>query len=181
MANACPYAALEETEAATTANQHAAMTTAALNERCWDSNRDHYTYLYSSEQSPDTTLSVGAILPLILARTPKDRITSVMERYFTDVNHFWRPYPVPRVSASESSYDAESEAMIRRGPIYMNLNWLLTRGFKTHGYTEEAKTISERSKEAAFKDFREFYSPQPGSGMRGAKFGWATAAVEIDA
>ena len=147
----------------------------------WDSNRDHYTYLYGSEQSPDTTLSVGAILPLILARTPKDRIASVMERYFTDVKHFWRPSPVPSVSASESSYDAESEAMIRRGPIFMNLNWLLTRGFKTHGYTEEAKRISERSKEAAFKDFRKFYSPETGSGIRGAKFGWATAAVEIDA
>ena len=78
----------QKTEAATTANQHAAMTIAPLNERCWDSNRDHYTYLYGAEQSPDTTLSVGAILPLILARTPKDQIASVMERYFTDVKLF---------------------------------------------------------------------------------------------
>ena len=181
MANACPYAALKKIEAATTANQHAAMTTAALNEQCWDSNRDHYTYLYSSEQSPDTTLSVGAIFPLILEGTPKDRIASVMERYVTDAKHFWRPFPVPSVAASESSYDAESEAMIWRGPICMNLNWLLARGFKSPGYTEEAKTISERSKEAAFKDFRESYSPETGRGMRGTRFGWATAAVAIDA
>ena len=88
---------------------------------------------------------------------------------------------MPSVSALESSYDAESEAMIRCGPIFMNLNWLFTRGFKTHGYTEEAKRISERSKESPFKDFRKFNSPETGSGIRGAKFGWATAAVEIDA
>ena len=138
-------------------------------------------YLHGSEQAPDTTLSVGAIFPLILEGTPKDRIASVMERYVTDPKHFWQPFPVPSVAASESSYDAESEAMIWRGPICMNLNWLLARGFKSHGYTEEAKTISERSKEAAFKDFREFYSPETGRGMRGAKFGWATAAVAIDA
>jgi len=175
------HGALEETEAATTANQHATTTTAALNERCWDSNRGHYVYLHGSEQSPDTTLSVGAIFPLILEGTPKDRIASVMERYVTDAKHFCRPFPVPSVAASESSYEAESEAMIWRGPICMNLNWLLTRGFKSRGYTEEAKTISERSKEAAFKDFREFYSPETGRGMRGTKFGWATAAVAIDA
>jgi hypothetical protein len=104
-----------------------------------------------------------------------------MERYVTDPKHFWRPFPVPSVAASESSYDAESEAMIWRGPICMNLNWLLARGFKSPGYTEEAKTISERSKEAAFKDFRESYSPETGRGMRGTRFGWATAAVAIDA
>jgi neutral trehalase len=60
------HAALEDTEAAATANQHAAVTTAALNERCWDSNPGHYVYFHGAEQSPDTTLSVGAIFPLIL-------------------------------------------------------------------------------------------------------------------
>ena len=49
------------------------------------------------------------------------------------------------------------------------------------GYSEEAGIIADRSKETAFKDFREFYSPETGRGMRGTKFGWATAAVAIDA
>ncbi len=104
-----------------------------------------------------------------------------MERYVTNPDHFWRPFPVPSVAASEDSYDAESEAMIWRGPICMNLNWLLARGFKSHGYLGEARVISERSKEAAFKGFREFYSPETGRGMRGTRFGWTTTAVAIDA
>ena len=62
----------------------------------------------------------------------------------------------------------------------MNLNWLLSRGLKSHGYVSEAKIIAERSKEVAFTDFREFYSPETGRGMRGTLFGWATAAVAID-
>jgi hypothetical protein len=170
-----------DSEAAIIAGEQAAKTTASLNERCWDSERGHYTYLHGADQHPDTTLSVGAIFPLILQGTPKDRIASVMEQYVTNPDHFWRPFPVPSVAASENSYDAESEAMIWRGPICMNLNWLLARGFKSHGYLNEAKVISERSKEAAFKDFREFYSPETGRGMRGTRFGWATAAVAIDA
>jgi hypothetical protein len=103
-----------------------------------------------------------------------------MERYVTNPDHFWRPFPVPSVAASEPTYNAESESMIWRGPICMNLNWLLARGFKSHGYTRESELIAARSKEVAFKDFREFYSPETGRGMRGTKFGWATAAVAID-
>ena len=172
--------ALEQEELSASAGEYAAKTTAALNERCWDDQRGHYVYLHSAEQIPDTTLSVGAIFPLILAGNPNDRIASVMERYVTNPDHFWRPFPIPSVAASEDSYDAESEAMIWRGPLCMNLNWLLARGFKSHGYEEVSRTISERSKEAAFKDFREFYSPETGRGMRGTMFGWATAAVAID-
>ncbi len=169
-----------DTDSATTARTHAVDTTAALNERCWDSERGHYTYLYGADRHPDTTLSVGAIFPLILQGAPKERIASVMERYVTNPEHFWRPFPIPSVAASEDTYDAESEKMIWRGPLCMNLNWLLARGFKSNGYPDAARTIAERSKEAAFKDFREFYSPETGRGMRGTKFGWATAAVAID-
>ena len=174
------HEAVGDPDAAATASDHATKTTVALNERCWDSERGHYVYLHGANKSPDTTLSVGAIFPLILSGIPGDRIASVMERYVTDPDHFWRPFPVPSVAASEPSYNAESESMIWRGPICMNLNWLLARGFKSRGYAEQARLISERSKEAAFKDFREFYSPESGRGMRGTRFGWATAAVAID-
>ena len=133
-----------------------------------------------SDQIPDRTLSVGAIFPLILKDAPADRVASVMERYVTASKHFWRPFPVPSVAASEKSYDPEGESMIWRGPTCMNINWLLARGFTANGYTEEAKVISDRSKEVALRDFREFYSPETGKGIRGTKFGWATAAVAID-
>ena len=166
--------------ASASASENARKTTTALNERCWDAERGHYTYLTGARQVPDTTLSIGAIFPLILRDAPADRISSVMERYVTAPEHFWRPFPVPSVAASEPTYDAESEKMIWRGPICMNLNWLLARGLKFHGYAAEVRTIADRSKEAAFNDFREFYSPESGRGIRGKKFGWATAAVAID-
>jgi len=73
---------------ASTAHAESAKTTAALNESCWDSDRGHYTYLHGADQVPDTTLSVGAIFPLILQDAPKDRVASVMERYVTNSEHF---------------------------------------------------------------------------------------------
>jgi glycogen debranching enzyme len=174
------HEAVGDSASAASAAGQAAKTTAALNERCWDAERGRYTYLAGADQVPDTTLSVGAIFPLILQDAPKDRVAGVVERYLTATEHFWRPFPVPSIAASEPSYDAEGEKMIWRGPICMNLNWLLARGLKAHGYNAEAGTIADRSKEAASKDFREFYSPETGRGMRGTEFGWATAAVAID-
>ena len=174
------HEAIGELECAYTAARHAEKTTAAINEYCWDDQLNHFIYLHGANQTPDTTLSVGAIFPLILRGTPKDRIARMMEQYVTNPDHFWRPFPIPSVAASEKSYDSESEKMIWRGPICMNLNWLLSRGLKSHGYVSEAKIIAERSKEVAFTDFREFYSPETGRGMRGTLFGWATAAVAID-
>ena len=173
--------AVGDAGSAASAGAHSAKTTAALNDRCWDGQRTHYTYLLGAAREFDTTLSVGAIFPMILQDAPRDRVASVVERYLTAPEHFWRPFPVPSVAASEPSYDAESEKMIWRGPICMNLNWLLARGLKANGYLAEARTIADRSKEAAAKDFREFYSPETGRGMRGTEFGWATTALAIDA
>jgi glycogen debranching enzyme len=173
------HEALGDTSGRESAARQGEKTTSALNERCWDLERGHYTYLIGAGRSPDTTLSVGAIFPLILRDAPKDRVAGVVEQYLTAEKHFWRPFPVPSVAASEPAYNPESEKMIWRGPICINLNWLLARGLRAHGYVNEARTIADRSKEAALKDFREFYSPESGRGMRGTEFGWATAAVAI--
>ena len=169
-----------DSEAASDASQKAEVTTAALNEHCWNSELGRYVYLTGSDQIPDRTLSVGAIFPLILKDAPVDRVASVMERYVTAGEHFWRPFPVPSVAASEKSYDPEGESMIWRGPTCMNINWLLARGFAANGYSEEARIIADRSKEVTSRDFREFYSPETGKGIRGTEFGWATVAVAID-
>ena len=169
-----------EADLAQSARSRAQQTTAALNEQCWSETKQHYTYLYYNDHKVDETLSVGAIFPLMLEGNPSDRNSTVMERYVTNSEHFWRQFPIPSVAASEPSYDPDGEAMIWRGPLCMNLNWLLARGFSKNGFTEQARVISERSKEAAYRDFREFYSPEDGHGMRGTQFGWATAAIAID-
>ena len=63
----------------------------------------------------------------------------------------------------------------------MNLNWLLSRGLRRHGFDSVAQEIETKSIEMASRDFREFYSPLTGRGMRGTDFGWATVAVDMPA
>jgi len=86
---------------------------------------------------------------------------------------------VPSVAASKETFDPEGEAAIWRGPACLNLNWLLARGLRQHGFDDAAYHIEQKSLAMASRDFREFYSPLSGRGLRGANFGWATVAVDM--
>lgn len=154
-------------------------TTQALNDHCWDASLGRWVYLRGAQKIPDYTLAVGSIFPIIINGQAAGQVAEVVERYLTNEDEFWTPYPVPSVALSEPTFDPEGESTIWRGPVCMNLNWLLARGLRRHGFTDVAAEIEAKSIEMIGRDFREFYSPLTGRGMRGTDFGWATAAVDF--
>lgn len=153
--------------------------TAALNKACWDDERQQYVYLWGRDRNRTTILAAGSVFPAILEDTPADRAEAVIDRHIANPEEFWTPLPMPSVAASEPAFDAYGEKMIWRGPVCMNLNWLMARGLRSRGRDDLARDIARRSRTAAFADFREFYSPLTGRGMRGTHFGWGTAAVDM--
>ena len=154
-------------------------TMSALNEHCWDDESGRWIYLRGASRQPVYSLSVGSIFPLIVSSQEQGKVAEVVHRHLTNEAEFWTPYPVPSVAASEPEFDAEGESTIWRGPVCMNLNWLLARGLRRHGFTDVAEVIEQKSIEMASRDFREFYSPLTGRGLRGTDFGWATVAVDM--
>ena len=172
---------LDQNEESRTAREMRITTMEALNEQCWDASLGRWIYLRGAERIPDYTLAVGSIFPLIIGGQDSVKVAEVVERHLTNEDEFWTPYPVPSVSASEPTFDAEGESTIWRGPVCMNLNWLLSRGLRRHGFDSVAQEIETKSIEMASRDFREFYSPLTGRGMRGTDFGWATVAVDMPA
>ena len=172
---------LDQNEESRTAREMRITTMEALNEQCWDASLGRWIYLRGAARIPDYTLAVGSIFPLIIGGQDSAKVAEVVERHLTNEDEFWTPYPVPSVSASEPTFDAEGESTIWRGPVCMNLNWLLSRGLRRHGFDSVAQEIETKSIEMASRDFREFYSPLTGRGMRGTDFGWATVAVDMPA
>ncbi len=173
------HEALGENDLATSARSMSDQTRNALNEQCWDDSRGRWLYLRGAERIPEYTMGVGTIFPLILARQDRDKVSTVVEQHLLNEREFWTSYPVPSVAASEETFDPEGESTIWRGPVCLNLNWLLARGLRRHGIDAPAREIEQRSLEMASNDFREFYSPISGRGMRGTNFGWATVAVDM--
>ncbi len=151
----------------------------ALNDQCWDASLGRWVYLRGVERIPDRTLAVGSIFPIIINGQDREKVAEVVERHLTNPDVFWTPYPVPSVAVSEPTFDPEGESTIWRGPVCMNLNWLLARGLRRHGFEDIAGEIEAKSIDMINRDFREFYSPLTGRGMRGTDFGWATVAVDF--
>ncbi len=151
----------------------------AMNEQLWDDELGYFVYLSGNERERLADLTAGSIMPLINASTPADRIERIVKEHLCNEDEFWATLPVPSVARNHPDYDHVGESSIWRGPVCMNLNWFFVRGLRSHGYTDVADEIASRSRNAVRKDFREFYSPETGAGMRGTEFGWATAAVDM--
>lgn len=67
-----------------------------------------------------------------------------------------------------------------RGPVWLNINWMLHRGLKQYGFDEDAGLL----KKALFglvaeHGFYEYYNPLSGDGLGANNFSW-TAALLID-
>lgn len=170
---------LDQGDEAVSAREMRDRTTRALNEMCWDDELGRWVYLRGKERFRDETLAVGSIFPLIIAGQDYEKVAEVVERYLTNKDAFWTEYPVPSVAVSEPTFDAEGESTIWRGPVCLNLNWLLARGLRRHGFDDIPQMIETKSVEMASRDFREFYSPLTGRGLRGTDFGWATVTVDM--
>ena len=173
------HAALDQHDDAESAREKRDQTVAALNTHCWDASSGRWLYLRSAERIPDHTLAVGTIFPLIVAGQEPSKVDEAVNRHLLNEAEFWTPYPVPSVAASEPTFDPDGESTIWRGPVCMNLNWLLARGLRRHGFKQAASEIETKSIDMASRDFREFYSPLSGRGLRGTDFGWATVAADM--
>ncbi|NED82157.1 hypothetical protein G3I76_18930, partial [Streptomyces sp. SID11233] len=67
-----------------------------------------------------------------------------------------------------------------RGPAWFNVNWLLERGLRLHGRTDEADALRESVLRAASASgFAEYVDPYTGAARGTRAFGW-TAALGLD-
>lgn len=67
-----------------------------------------------------------------------------------------------------------------RGPVWVNVNWMLIQGLRGLGLMEEAAQLSGETIELVSRaGCREYYHAHTGEGLGGGKFSW-TAALVID-
>ncbi|MDQ7800267.1 MAG: trehalase family glycosidase [Armatimonadota bacterium] len=124
-------------------------------------------------------LAAVSLFPLLTGRMPEDVRASLVDR-LEDPESFWTPYPVPTVARSDPTYDPDR---MWRGPVWVNVNYLLIDALLRCGYPDRARELCDRTLDmvAAFPDIREYYHPETGQpGTKAAPaFGWS-AALFID-
>ena len=162
-------------------NRQADRTRDALLERCWDPAAAAFYDLSGVDELPLEMVTISSLMPLILEDMPRDIVELLVDRWVTDPAHFWTPYPLPSVPASNPKFmPGNPSGFIWRGPSWINTNWFLSHGLRRHGYGEIADTIVEKSLECIEKSgFREYYHPFTADGLGARDFGWSTLVLDL--
>ena len=153
----------------------------ALLEKCWNDRAGAFFDLQGKAEKPVEMVTISSLMPLILHDLPSDIVGRMVEEWVSRPEHFWLPYPLPSVPASNPRFmPGNPRGFIWRGPTWVNTNWFLSHSLKGHGYPELAETIVTRTHEAVEKSgFREYYNPYTAEGLGARDFGWTTLILDM--
>ncbi|MGH9243101.1 MAG: amylo-alpha-1,6-glucosidase [Acidimicrobiales bacterium] len=159
--------------------QAAADTTArAINEHLWDDDESAYVDIDLVAGAPIRAPVAARFSPLFAGVPGPGRADRLVRRLIESTVAI---DGVGRVVPSLDPGDPRFEpALYWRGPVWVNVNWLLYHGLLRYGYADEAGALRTALVELARRHgFSEHYSPTTGRGHGGDEFAW-TAALVLD-
>ena len=153
----------------------------ALLSKCWDQEAGAFFDLSGVAETPVKVVTISSLMPLILEDLPRPIVEQLVDQWVTAPQHFWTPYPLPSVPASDPKFmPGNPRGFIWRGPTWINTNWFLSHALRKHGYPELADTIVARSQECIEKSgFREYYHPYTAEGLGARDFGWTSLILDM--
>ncbi|HYW88872.1 MAG TPA: hypothetical protein VFB50_13945 [Chloroflexota bacterium] len=88
---------------------------------------------------------------------------------------------MPSVAACEPSFDPEHRTAVTwRGPTWMNSNYYLYWGLRSHGYRDVASELAKRSVQMIGQGgMREFFHPLSGTGQGAVDFSWTALILDL--
>lgn len=153
----------------------------ALVGKCWDEEAGAFFDLAGVEERPLKTVTISSLMPLIMHDLPRRIVERLVESWVRPPEHFWTPYPLPSVPASEPKFmPGNPGGFIWRGPSWINTNYFLSHSLRGHGYPELSEPLVEKSRECIAKSgFREYYHPYTAEGLGARDFGWSTLILDF--
>ncbi len=161
--------------------ERAARTGAAINRKLWDERRGYYA-------DYDLAAAMAIPMPALAGFTPLYAHIPDAARAARLVTYLASPAfgfdTDPTVGFPAASYDRFAEGYSPRrywrGPVWIQMNWLLQHGLQNYGYTAHAERLRRAIVELPqVGGFREYFDPETGAGYGAEAFSW-TAALLID-
>jgi len=130
-----------------------------INKRLWNEEIGFYVDYDVTSNTPSLVLASSGFMPLICGAASREQAERLAE-HLKDPEMFGTPLPVPSIAAKDIEHYSKD---MWRGPVWVNLNWLISYGFERYGMQDMAdeirgKTMAEIEKFCAkYGSIFEFY------------------------
>ena len=126
---------------------HGSEISEAIQKLLWDEESGFY---YDRRLSGELTgiKAITGFLPLILPNVPSERVERCVEMLFSE--HFDTTWPVATVARSEPTFSND----MWRGPVWLNMNYMVWEGMRRQGKKAAAEFIQEKTLEMIRKYYQ---------------------------
>jgi neutral trehalase len=167
------YASAGDDDKASEWRRQAEHSRAGMRERLWDEEMGTFV---SYDRVNDRPLRVNSVAGLVsvFGEVPTNEQFGRLRENLRE-NFLGYDYACPSYVGPEMDLDR-----YWRGPVWMNVNWLLVDGLRRYGATDLADRIEADSLELLEREgFREYFNPETGAGRGSDRFSWS-AALYLD-
>lgn len=130
-----------------------------IRELLWDEQAGFFVDYDVTRQAQSPIIAASGFLPLICrAATPTQ--VDQLAAHLQDTSMFATAFPVPTVAARDTAHYQKD---MWRGPVWVNINWLIAYGFERNGRLDLARDIRARTRTeiekfyARYATFFEFF------------------------
>ena len=150
--------------------------TAAIVRRLWDPQTGTFHALDVRTGKLSPARCVSGLMPLLLPDLPAEAVEAVLTEA-RSARFGLAELPVPSYDRTAPDFDTKR---YWRGPLWINVNWLLRRGLQVHGFRDEAEDLRTAMVRLVHRHGHfEYFHPITGEGLGAPTFSW-TAALSLD-
>ena len=158
----------------------AAMTQQAIREKLWHPEHRIFDAWDLVADGPIEVDTAAGFLPLYAGAATRAQAEALYERLDSAsfcALHQGNCFTVPNYDTRREDYDRHN---YWRGPVWINVNWMLAQGLRRYGYTLKADSLQKDLLQLPIRfGFYEYYDSFDGTGYGARDFSW-TAALFLD-
>jgi neutral trehalase len=130
-----------------------------INEKLWNQKKNFYFDYDIDQGKMSEVMASSGFLPLICGAPSQEQAAELVS-HLNNPDTFKTAFPVPSIAVCNGKYYAKD---MWRGPVWINVNWLIARGLRRYGFNAEANALIDRTMQEEEKmylkhgTFFEFY------------------------
>ena len=155
-----------------------------MRDTMWDDADGIFYDHHALEDRPIKVKHVGIFAALWAGVATEAQAERLVREHLLNESEFWRPYPLPALSASEPGYvegflpGNKTGCCSWRAHTWMPTNYYAFQGLRRYGFLEEAQLLADRSWELFLRGrFSEYFTSETGIGTGRKSFGGWTGLV----